>query len=201
MSGKDILNLRKIEKKESRGRIILKEVARKRSLSGRLGTFVQKSFGVARKGITRSLYERTNLKQARINKAMSGGKERLVRLENGEYVLLKGDKIGNINSSSIGGINKVRRGRPRGTYNSLYAPYGGVYGYRKAMAFERYKQKIQLQQQSAFAPQNLARLRQIQMQDQMQRMSPERRTIPNTSGSIFLGGINQEIDDATNLVP
>lgn len=166
-----IQRYRNIEKKQARGRAILKEVKYKRSVAGRIGTGFSKFLNIARKGATRSLYERKMPPRV-------------------------------ISSNQVRRTGKV--GRPRGTVKYRDPQTGqpiGVFEYRKLLALRRYKEKIKAQEQSAFNPSNLERLRRIQQIDMAQRMSPENRTIPDTAGTIPLGGIMSEIDFSANLVP
>ena len=92
------------------------------------------------------------------------------------------------------------RGRPRGTYDKRYAKYGGVYGYRKAMSLQRWKERQQILERSAVNPRQQEVLRRIQQRDAYARQSPERRVIPSTGGELPLKGIMDEINNACNLV-
>lgn len=93
------------------------------------------------------------------------------------------------------------RGRPRGSFDSRYAQYGGVYGYRKALAIRNAQIRAQLLRDRAVTPQQQQILAQIEARNRMQQMSPENQTIPDTQGVVRTRSIHQEIDDAANLVP
>jgi len=93
------------------------------------------------------------------------------------------------------------RGRPRGSYNPLYAQYGGVYGYRKAMSHKRALERLAAKRAAQISPQQAQVLNQYQAQQYAQRQSPEGRIIPDTTGNVGIGQINNEIDDAANLFP
>lgn len=107
--------------------------------------------------------------------------------------------MGNAQARVIG-RKKFGRGRPRGTIDPRYAQYGGVYGYRKAMALERYKQKLALQRQYSISPQQEQVLRNIQLREQARMQNPESKTIPDTYGNVRLNDIMGEIDFSTNLI-
>lgn len=101
-------------------------------------------------------------------------------------------------SSNISGGSG--RGRKKGSYDPRYAQYGGVYGYRKAMALERFKQKQEILRRTAITPRQQEVLRQIQARDEMRMRSPESQVFPDTTGNIPLNNIMWEIEKATNLV-
>lgn len=97
-----------------------------------------------------------------------------------------------------------KRGRPFGSVKYIHPVTGqpiGVYEYRKLLSLEAWKTKQAIRQQGAFSPQNLQRLRRIQMLEQMRRMSPESQTIPNTYGDVPLSSIMEEIKKSTSLLP
>jgi hypothetical protein len=76
-----------------------------------------------------------------------------------------------------------------------------VYGYRKWLSQQRWKEKQEILSQSVASPIQRERLRQIQMQEQMRQQSPEAQIIPNTYGNIpLMKTIHQEINDYANLV-
>lgn len=103
-------------------------------------------------------------------------------------------------SNTIPSRRTGRRGRPKGTYDQRYANFGGVYGYRKFLAQQRWKERQQILQNSVTNPRQKAILRQIQQRDEMQRMSPESRTIPDTAGNIpTMRTIHDEINDYANI--
>ena len=93
------------------------------------------------------------------------------------------------------------RGRPRGTYNSRYARYGGVYGYRKVLAQQLREQRLNAMRRSVVNPQQQTILDQIEARERARRSNPENRVIPDTDGRTPTRTFQQEIDDATNLVP
>lgn len=144
----------------------------------RTGRFARKTTGflsnlkrVARQGATRSLYARKTSTYTRPE-------------------TIKGSKQG-----------YTGRGRPRGTYDQRYAAYGGVYGWRKAMAQKRRMEFIQYRRNLAINPRQQEVLRQMEIRDNIQQRSPESRTIPDTYGKVPTKSIFQEIDDASNLFP
>jgi hypothetical protein len=93
------------------------------------------------------------------------------------------------------------RGRPRGSFDSRYAQYGGVYGYRKAMAQQRWKERREILERSVTNPRQRAIFQQIQQREEMRLRSPESRTIPDTAGQVPTKSIMDEINDATNIFP
>lgn len=95
----------------------------------------------------------------------------------------------------------VGGGRPRGSYNPLYAKYGGVYGYRKMLAAKLRIQKMEAMRKYAIPPEEQAILSKMRaMQQQKQVYSREASIFPDTTGDVNLNGIFGEIDRATNLV-
>jgi hypothetical protein len=173
---------RSLEKRQQRGRIILKEVARRRSIGGRIGAFFQGVARVGRQGVTKSLYAPSNLRQARINQAMGSG----ARVSYG--------------SKTIKSFGTGRRGRPSGSFDPRYAKYGGVYGYRKYLATQLRIQRMEALRRATINPQQQAVLNQIERREQLRRMNPENKAIPDTSGTIFMADIQKDINNAVNLV-
>ena len=112
--------------------------------------------------------------------------------------------------SPIGGVAKstgvvrkgynFRPGRPRGTYDTRYAAYGGVYGWRKAQALERFKQRQAILQNAAATPRQRLILQQINAREQYNAQNEEGKIIPNTRGTVNLKGIFDEVDAAVGLV-
>lgn len=94
-----------------------------------------------------------------------------------------------------------RRGRPRGSFDSRYAAYGGVYGYRKQLNASLRIQKLQALRNSAINPQQQAILAQIEARQRQQQQAPENQIIPDTSGNVRLRSIHDEITDAANIIP
>jgi hypothetical protein len=95
---------------------------------------------------------------------------------------------------------KRKRGRPKGSFDPRFSRFGGVQGFRK---FQRQKRRLELleaQRRSRVSPQEEIILQRIRNQRRQQTLSPEQQPIPDTTGVIPLRGINQEIDDAANLV-
>lgn len=97
------------------------------------------------------------------------------------------------------GIN-YKPGRPKGTYDLRYARWGGVYGWRKAQALERFKQRQEFLRQRAITPQQQQVLAQIEARQMVQRQSPETKTIPDTYGEVPLNDIFSEVDAAAGAV-
>lgn len=143
---------------------------KKRTSQGRVARGFQKGFSLLRRGgVTRATYGNQIAPQ-------------------GTYPTRK----------TIKGVNKGR-GRPVGTKDVRYAAYGGVYGYRKAMAQRRFLERQQALRNAAVNPQQQAILAQIEARRRAQAMNPEGRTIADTNGDVYLGDIMREIDDASNL--
>jgi hypothetical protein len=92
------------------------------------------------------------------------------------------------------------RGRPKGTYDTRYAKYGGVYGYRKVLAQQLRERRMQMQRQSQISPEQEQALAVIQARQQMQRANPERQVFPDTNGAVDMAGYNNDINNAVNLV-
>ena len=102
--------------------------------------------------------------------------------------------------TSTGGTRTGARGRPRGSFDPRYARYGGVYGYRKLLATQLRVQRMEALRRSTVTPRQEMALRQIQIRQAQQRMSPERQVIPGTEGGVPIKGIMDEINDAANIV-
>ena len=101
---------------------------------------------------------------------------------------------------TIMGRRGLKRGRPKGTLDVRYAAYGGVYGFRKAIAHQRRLEKLQAQQRATITPQQQAVINQFQAKQQMQMMNPENKIIPDTYGNVYLGDLMEEINRAINAV-
>lgn len=100
---------------------------------------------------------------------------------------------------TIQGRSTGKVGRPRGSYNQLYAAYGGVYGFRKAQALERFKERQRILQERAITPQQQIILQQIRARQEAQRRSPESKVYPDTNGDVQMNNIFQEIDELSNI--
>jgi len=175
---KELVARRRRVKETIKGEKILREVKRKRSIGGRIGIGFQKGVQIGRRGITRSLYDR---------EAPTYGASKL--------------KSPSSNLTPTGGIKTGKRGRPHGSYDQRYAKWGGVYGYRKAMAQKRRLERIRLQQQGQITPRQRQTLQRIEYQravSQQQRRAND--PFFGTDGNVQLGNIMQQINDATNLV-
>jgi hypothetical protein len=113
-------------------------------------------------------------------------------------------------TSPIGGVAKstgvvrkgynFRPGRPKGTYDQRYAAYGGVYGWRKAQALERFKQRQEILRNTAVTPRQQMILAQINARDQYNAQNVESQIIPDTKGGVHLKGIFDEVDAASRMV-
>lgn len=101
---------------------------------------------------------------------------------------------------TIQGMKSGKRGRPAGTLDKRYAAYGGVYGYRKAMALERFKQRQAILQARAVTPQQQYILNQIRARQQYNAQDIEQKTIPDTRGQVDIDSITREIMNAANAV-
>lgn len=147
------------------------------SKSGRFGSFLAKGYNTLRTpgGVTRTLY-RQQMEQPNVY----------------------GDSTRK--AKTIRGISTGKRGRPRGTLDQRYAQYGGVYGYRKWQATQLKIARMEAMRRTAVTPQQQAVLAQIERRNQMQRMNPERRIIPDTAGDVYLNDIMGDIDRAANAV-
>jgi hypothetical protein len=160
-----------------------------RSFGGRLTSFTKTSLGVLNSrnkinAIARLTYGKSIQKKPRT---------KLTRLPSGKYAYVP------VYNNNQGYKGYGKKGRPVGTLDSRYAQYGGVYGYRKAMALKRWKERQQILENSAVSPKQQIILRQIRAREQAQRQSIESRTIPDTLGYIDIGYITKEINDATNI--
>jgi hypothetical protein len=168
---------RQLLKEISRNRADLKIINRResiqRSRTGRLGSRIAKGFSFIRRGATQSLYDRGRTFEERTGRP----------------------SISSVRRTGLG------RGRPRGSFDSRYAQYGGVYGYRKAMAQQRWKERREILERSVTNPRQRAIFQQIQQREEMRMRSPEAQTIPNTYGKVPMKNIFDEINDATNIFP
>lgn len=93
------------------------------------------------------------------------------------------------------------RGRPKGSYDQRYAKFGGVYGYRKWLAQQRWKERLNLLERKQITPRQRAILDTIRAREEMQMRSPEAQIVPDTTGNIPLRGLMDEIDGYANIVP
>lgn len=97
---------------------------------------------------------------------------------------------------SVKGGSKGRgggRGRPRGSLDRRYAAYGGVYGFRKAMAHQRRMERLQAQQQANLTPEQVMAIRATRAR----MANPENGVIPSTAGNVDMSGYMNEIDFAS----
>ena len=171
----NVRQLRRIEKKEKKARNILKDVKYRRSAGGRIGSGVSKFFSVARKGISRSLYDKQNTTLQRLR-----------------------------GSTKVKKRVKRGRGRPKGTVKYRDPRTGqpiGVYEYRKILSARLKRERLQALQRSVVNPKQQAILDRINQKEAMRRMSPERKVIPDTYGQLPLNSIFKEIEDASNIFP
>jgi hypothetical protein len=151
----------------------------KTSKTGRLGSSIGRAFSMARPGgMTQALYQRQipitsqNVQQEYPSRAKQ---------------TLRGSSGGKV-------------GRPRGTYNKLYAPYGGVYMYRKLMAAKLRERRIELQRASTITPEQQMAMNQLAYRQQQSQLNMENKVIPDTSGYSNTGSFSDEINRAANLV-
>ena len=93
-----------------------------------------------------------------------------------------------------------KRGRPRGSYDTRYARYGGVYGWRKFQAAQIRLAKIQAMRRATVTPQQQAILNQIEARRRMNQFDMEREPIPRTQGKVNMQDFFSEVDEASNLV-
>ncbi len=166
---------RRLEKKERKGREILRIIKRKKSVSGRIGSVIESGFRLGQKGLTKTLIERDQPRQ-KIT--------RVTRI------------------SKAGGVRTGKRGRPKGTVTFKDPRTGrpiGVFEHRKILAQQRRLQLIQARRQAAVTPRQQQVLRQLEQRDRRQEMSAERRVIPGTGGQVNIGGIMDEIDSASHI--
>ena len=153
-----------------------------KSVGGRLGNFFRKGVRVGRLGITRSLYNR---------------EQPTYNYHSASYTRQNGSS----KLTPTGGIKTGKRGRPSGSYDQRYAQWGGVYGYRKAMAQKRRLERIRLQQQGQITPRQRDTLQRLEYQravSQQQRRAND--PFFGTDGNVQLDSIQQQINDACNLV-
>jgi hypothetical protein len=106
-----------------------------------------------------------------------------------------------ISRGSRVGIKVGGRGRPKGTFDSRYAAYGGVYGYRKVLAAQLRQQRFNQLQASTVSPQQQLILDQIRAREEAKRTNPENQAIPDTSGRVDTRSIHREADDYSRLFP
>lgn len=147
------------------------EQSRTGKVSSKASGFLRGIQRVGRTGVTRSLYERKTTPMTRPYQQTATKK------------------------------SYTGRGKPRGSFDQRYAQFGGVYGYRKYLSQQRWKERQEILQQSVTNPRQREILRQIQVREQMQQQSPEAQIFPDTHGKIpLMKTIHQEIDDYANLV-
>lgn len=147
-----------------------------RTKSGKFGEFIAKGIRMAQPGgVTRALYS----KQIAPTNPYGGSMRRV---------------------KTIRGVATGRRGRPRGSLDQRYAQYGGVYGYRKYMAQQMRLQRIEAMKRATINPQQAEVIRRIEQRQQYEQQNPENKIIPDTYGNVPMRRIQQDIDDAVNLV-
>lgn len=102
--------------------------------------------------------------------------------------------VGNLYQDEYGQVSRPRRsgssraGRPRGTYDFRYARYGGVYGYRKYMAYQRRLALLRARGQGVPQSTQQAYSEQSQMETQMpaQPQTPQPQAIPQQPTGVKL---------------
>lgn len=95
---------------------------------------------------------------------------------------------------------KFGRGRPKGSFDPRYAQFGGVYGYRKWLSQQRWKEKMEVMQDSLMNPRQRQILESIKRSEEERMKSPENRTFPDTNGYFSLDPIFDEIDKYSRLI-
>lgn len=98
-------------------------------------------------------------------------------------------------------VKSYSKGRPRGTYDLRYKPYGGVYGFRKFQAQQLRERRMQLERSMSLSPQQQEALKQYEERQNAMRINPENRVIPSTNGVVRMKSIFDEIDAAANIFP
>lgn len=137
---------------------------------------------------------------SKLSRGISGGLRSFARVRQNQLRFAR-----DVNRGALGRDRKTRiltrAGRPGGSYDPRYAPYGGVYGYRKTLNAQLRQQRLQQLRDAQLSPEQQALLARDQARRRAAFINPENRVIPDTDGKTYLPGINQEIDDAANLVP
>ena len=124
------------------------------------------------------------------------------RFSSGVFSFFRGaQQFSQRNIRSGGRVSSGRVGRPKGTYDSRYAAYGGVYGYRKVLAQKLCERRMQMMQASQLTPEQQQLLANARAQQSAQEQNPESKTIPDTAGKVPMRNYHQEIDDAANIIP
>ena len=98
------------------------------------------------------------------------------------------------------GSKTGKRGRPTGSYDTRYARYGGVYGYRKVLSAQLQQQKLSAMRNATISPQQQTILSQMEAQARARRVNPENQIIPDTNGVVRTKTIHDEIWEASHLV-
>jgi len=187
---KEIAALKRRERRVKKETQILREVRRKRSVGGRIGGALTKGVGVARRGVTQSLLDRSKP----VSSSGRGAQE------THEYDTMFTQTTRAKGLTKTGGVKTGKRGRPRGSYDQRYAKWGGVYGYRKAIAQRNRLEKIQAMRNAAVTPRQQVVLESIEERRRMQNTSIERRRFPDTAGDVSMGSFMRDVDTAANLV-
>lgn len=143
----------------------------------------------------RNEIERLKAKDTKYNQFVQSRKK-LVRLERGINSFAQGF-VKEKRSASV--YAKELVGRPKGSYDKRYAKVGGVYNFRKQLAFQRRIALINAQKNAQLSPEEQFALRQIQENKRRQLTAKEFQTIPDTDGQFDLRALQKEIDDATNI--
>lgn len=181
----------------------------------------QDSFLSRRKILSRQEYEdykrlKSRLKEEEYKKEISGlrSKERKLSYTQSRTarvggVIASGFSIlgrkGGVTRALYGGsiVRKGTKGRPAGTVKYTDPRTGqpiGVYEYRKILSARLQRERAISLRNSAISPQQQEVLRRIELRKATQSMNPERRVIPDTSGTVYLNDIMGEIDTSANLV-
>ncbi len=158
---------------------MFKQQAYDRTRTGKFASLLKKGFETARPGgVTQALYRKQiPITSQNVQQEYPSMPRRTLRGSSGGKV-----------------------GRPRGTYDKRYANVGGVYMWRKLQAAKLREQALQLRRRYEVTPQQQMVINRFQTQQQYTQQNPEGRVIPSTSGEVFLDGIMDEINRATNLV-
>lgn len=114
---------------------------------------------------------------------------------------LSSSLYGNQQPTVAVGFRTGKRGRPRGTKDPRYAAYGGVYEFRKLQAQRRALEKIRARQMGQVTPEQQDMLSRAARQRYAAQMNPENQVIPDTFGRVKTKSIQDEINDACNIVP
>lgn len=161
-------------------KFLRREAKFRASRTGKVYKGISKGFGLLQKGLTRSLQER--------------GQQPKILQEREQQLQIISQSKGRV---------KFGRGRPKGTVKFRDPRTGqpiGVFEYRKILSARLRAERIKAQAGARLDPRQRVTLQRLNQQRRFEESNIENKPIPDTLGNIFLDGIMDEINQASNIV-